>query len=184
MQKATLLGVVLLCVVLCGCDDVLVSAKLDPIQDDRLIGTWVDAADPEDAGVIEKSGNGYTMRSDKPDAEKTKFTLARSGDAEFAQLDEKCSDHVFSFPGDPRTCYRIVRIDFGTDSFTFGQIDIKKFRAVRDLHLKYRIAEAFEKDRDSTVCALIEASPAELLAFLSTYPKDAYTEGTQMRRKK
>ena len=171
------------CFLLSGCDDVLVSAKLDPIQDDRLVGTWVDATDPEDAGVIEKSGDGYTMRSDKENAEKTKFTLARSGDVEFAQLEEKCSDHVFSFPGDPRTCYRIVRIDFGTDSFSFSQIDIKKFQAARDLHLKYRIAEAFEKDRDSTVCALIEASPSELLAFLSTYPKDAYKEGSRMRRK-
>jgi hypothetical protein len=133
------------CVLLTGCDDVLVTAKLDPVQDDRLLGTWVDSDDPTDAGVIEKSGDGYTMRSDKPDGEKTKFTLARSGDVEFAQLEEECSGHAFSFRGDTRTCYSIVRMEFGADTFTFAQLDVAKFQNARHPNLKYRIATAFDK---------------------------------------
>jgi hypothetical protein len=175
--------VLLICLLLSGCDDVLATAKLDSVQDDRLVGTWVDADDPEDAGVIEKSGDSYTMRSDKPDAEKTRFTLARAGDVEFAQLEEKCSGHVFSYPGDTRTCFRIVRVEFAEDSFTFAEIDIEEFQDANDLHLKYKIASTFEKDGESTVCALIEASPPELLAFLAAYPEDGYKEGSRMRRR-
>jgi hypothetical protein len=178
-----LAALLLACVLLTGCDDVLVAAKLDPIQDDRIVGTWVDADDQKDAGVIERSGDGYTMRADKAGAEKTKFTLAVSGDATFAQLEEKCSGHVFSFPGDTRTCYRIVRLEFGADSIAFTEIDLEKFRNARGLGLKYRIAETFEKDGNGTACALIEATPSELLAFLSADPRDAYKEGNRMRRK-
>lgn len=183
MRTTALVGAVLLCLALTGCDDVLVTAKLDPIQDDRLVGTWVDSDDPSDAGVIEKSGDGYTMRSDSSDGEKTTFTLARSGDMEFVQLEDKCGGHVFSFPGDTRTCYRIERVEVGADSFSFAELDVNKFQAAKHVSLKYRIATDYDKDGNSTVCALIEADPTDLVAFLAGYPKDAYKEGSRMRRK-
>jgi hypothetical protein len=188
MRRATLLGTVILCVALTACDDVLTSVKLDPIQDDRLVGTWVDTDDPDDAGVIEKSGDGYTMRSDKPDAEKTKFTLARAGDTEFAQVEDKCSDHMFALPGDASTCYRIVRLEFGVDSFAFYQINLDKFRDGRNRSVQHRIGTGYlpyqdKKSGGSISCALIDAAPAALAEFLATYPKDAYGEGTSIRRK-
>jgi hypothetical protein len=171
------------CIVLTGCEDVLVLEKLPPIQDDRLVGTWANGDDPDDIGVIEKSGDGYTMRSAAPNGERVKLTLARSGSTEFAQVEEKCSSHVFSFTGDTRTCYRIVRVEFEGDSFTFWQIDLDKFRNSPDLDVQYRIATAQPRRGDKTSCALIDAPLSELVAFLAAYPKDGYKEGDRMRRR-
>jgi hypothetical protein len=171
------------CVLLTGCEDVLVLEKLPPLQDDRLVGTWASDDDPDDIGVIEKSGDGYTMRSSNPNGERVKLTLARAGSVEFAQLEEKCSNHVFSFTGDTRTCYRMVRIEFEGDSLTFWQFDLDKFRNSPELDVQYRLATAQPKRGNKTSCALIDASLPELVAFLATYPKDGYKEGDRMRRK-
>lgn len=171
-------------ILLAGCEDVLVLEKMPPIQDDRLVGTWATAGDPDDIGVIEKTGDGYTMRSSTPDGERVRLTLARAGEAEFALLEEKCSSHVFSYSGDVRTCYRLVRIEFDGDSLTFWQLDLDKFRNAPELDLQFRIATAQSKGREKTSCALIDAPLPELVAFLASYPKDGYKEGDRVVRKR
>ena len=171
------------CLLLTGCEDVLVLEKLPPLQDDRIVGSWASADDPDDIGVIEKSGEGYTMRSSNPNGERVKLTLARAGSVEFAQVEEKCSNHVFSFNGDARTCYRMVRLEFEGDALTFWQLDLDKFQNSPELDVQYRLATAQPKRGNKTSCALIDAPLPEVVAFLATYPKDSYKEGGRLLRK-
>jgi hypothetical protein len=173
-----------LCLILTGCDDVLVTAKLDPIQDDRVVGVWANSEDPADLGVIEKSGDGYAIQPEEPGGKPNKFTLSRVGEAVFAQMEEKCANHVFSFAGDTRTCYQLARLDFEGDSFVFQRIDLDKFRGAKNLNVQHIVATAYEKRGDHISCALINAPAADLLAFLTTYPRDAFTVGGRMLRRK
>jgi hypothetical protein len=175
--------IVVACILLTGCEDVLVLEKLPPIQDDRLVGTWASSDDPDDVGIIEKSGEGYIMRSSAPNGERVKLTLARAGNVEFAQLEEKCGQHVFSFAGDTRTCYRIVRIELEADSLRFWQLDVDQFQDADDLDVQYRVASAQPRRGDKTTCALIDAPLSELVAFLAAYPVDRYKEGDRLTRK-
>lgn len=171
------------CIFLTGCEDVLVLEKLPPLQDDRIVGSWASVDDPDDIGIIEKSGDGYTMRSTTPNGERVKLTLARAGSVEFAQVEERCSNHVFSYSGDVRTCYRMVRVELEGDELTFWQLDLDKFRDAPELDVQFRVATAQSKGRNKTSCALIDAPLPEVVAFLATHPKEAYKEGGRLRRK-
>jgi hypothetical protein len=102
---------------------------------------------------------------------------------EFAQIEEKCANHVFSFRGDTRTCYQIVRLEFTENSLTFRQIESEVFEKNPELSVEYRVATSHPKRGDSVTCALIESPAPELLAFLATLPSDNYQAGTRMLRK-
>ncbi|MEO5925128.1 MAG: hypothetical protein ABIR70_15005 [Bryobacteraceae bacterium] len=171
------------CFLLTGCDDLLVTTKLPPIQDDRVMGVWANPEDPTDLGIIGKRGDGYAIRPQEPGGEPTLFTLSRAGDALFAQIEEKCANHVFSFRGDSRTCYQIVRLDFDENSMTFRQLDPGVFEKIPDVNVEYRVATSHPKRGDSVTCALIESPGPELLAFLASLPSDSYKAGTRMLRK-
>ncbi len=179
-----LLSLLALCLLLTSCDDVLVSAKLPPIQDDRIVGVWSNPEDSDDLGKIEKSGDGYVIQPEEAGGKVTRFTLSRAGETEFAQLEDKCTGHVFSFPGDRRTCYQIVRVEFGVDSLTFQRIDTKMFEKDAELAIEYRIATSRPKRGDSVTCVLIESPAPEVLAFLATLPENSFKTETRMLRRK
>jgi hypothetical protein len=172
------------CLLLTGCDDVLVTSKLDPIQDDGIVGVWANIADPGDLGTIERNGDGYAIKPEERGGKPTRFTLSRAGDAEFAQIEEPCANHVFSFRGDTRTCYLIVRLEVNADSLTFRQLDPEKFHDDVESNIEYRVATVKPKRGTSTTCVLIEAPKADLLAYLATLPLDRYQPGIRMLRKK
>jgi len=182
MRIACHLGIALACLVLSGCDDVLVTTRLDPIRDDRVVGVWANPEDPNDLGIITRSGDGYAIRPREAGGKSTRFTLSRAGDVEFAQIEEKCANHVFSFQGDSRTCYLTLRLEFGANSLTFRQIGVDVFTKNPDLNAEYRIATSHPKRGDSVTCALIESPAPELLTFLASLPADSYKAGTRVLR--
>ena len=184
MARFTVLGLALLCLLLTGCDDVMITAKLPAIQDDRMVGNWANPEDPDDIGVIEKSGEGYVIKPRETGGKTTRFTLSKSGETLFAQVEDTCVGHVFSFPGDGRTCYQIVRLEFGVVSLVFQRIDTKMFEKDDDLGIQYRIATSKPKRGDSVTCVLIESPASEVLAFLATLPDSSYKAETRMLRRK
>ncbi len=101
----------------------------------------------------------------------------------FAQLEEKCTSHVFSFTGDTRPCYQIVRLEFEESALTFRQIDVKLFEKDPELSIEYRVATSHPKRGDSVTCALIESPAPDLLAFLAALPANNFKTGTRMSRK-
>lgn len=181
--RAFVFAAVLLCLGLTGCDDVMVTARLQPVSDDRVVGVWVNPEDPSDLGRIIRSGDGYAISPEAPGGETTKFTVSHAGDAVFAQIEEPCANHVFSFKGDTRTCYQMVRLEFSENAMTFRQLDPRLFERLPDVNLDYRVATSHPRRGDSVTCALIESPAAELVAFLGSLPADSYKAGTRMVRK-
>ena len=172
------------CLLLTACDDVLVIAKLPPVQDDRIVGVWANVEDPDDLGNIEKSGDGYVIKPQEAGGKVTRFTLARAGDSLFAQIEDACTGHVFSFPGDRRTCYQVALLEFGVDSLVFQRIDTKMFEKEEELSVEYRIATSKPKRGDSVTCVLIESPAPDVLAFLAALPPSSFKNGTRMLRRR
>lgn len=171
-----------MCLALTGCDDVLVTTKLEPVRDDRVVGVWANGEDPSDLGVIVRSGEGYEIKPDEAGGRSTRFTLGRAGEALFAQIEERCATHVFSIPGDTRTCYQIALLEFSGNSLTFHRLDPALFETLPEVNLEYRVATSHPKSGPSVTCALIESPAVELAAFLAALPAESYTPGMRMER--
>ena len=181
-------AIALACVVLVGCNDVLTTTQLDPVQDDRILGTWVDPNEPDDIGTIERNGVGYRARSadTAKDEEPISFTIARAGQQLFVQSEEKCVGHAFAHPNDNRQCYRISRIDIRPNELAFSEIDLDYFLKQSEhgkLAIEHFVARRVDKEGESTTCVLLEGTPAELSAFLAAYPSDGFKSSSRLRRK-
>jgi hypothetical protein len=162
---------------------VLTTTKLDPVQDDRILGKW--SGEKEDVAVeIVRSGTGYRIvDEDAP----TEFTLARAGASLFAQVPDKCSNHMFSFEGDTRKCYRLVRIEFGDGDFSMSQLSRQGFQDENDrnaVKIRHRIGIDARTDGDATICVLLHGTAEELAAVLAAYPKTAYEDAERILRVK
>jgi hypothetical protein len=174
--------------ILTGCDDVLTTIKLEPVQEDRILGAWSEPDSP-DTFDIERHENGYRIASHDPNGsgDPIDFTLARAGDTLFMQFRETCANHVFSYDGDTRTCYKLSRVELGTNEFTVYSVGLEGFLKQSSkgaVKVDHKISRSVSKDGTNTTCVLIEGTARDLSAWLAAYPKEAYDDPARVVRAK
>ncbi len=174
-------GIVLLLAILAtaGCDEVLSTAQLPSVREDRILGEWKDlgfpGAPPEADPLSIRFANGaYRMGTSDEFAKgnETSFTLARAGHLLIAQVPAPNHCDEFGTKGQP--CWGLYRLglagnrinwyDFdaqrlGRESFS-GALDI-----AHSLHRQRKDDGAF----DNTI--LLSADASGLQRFLDSYVK-------------
>ena len=190
-----------------GCQDVVSTSPLagegQAILDDRLLGTWVEPADPDDPKepedpdnpadevIVERgAGDRYQLTSfEDGEAQEFSVQLTQIGSHRFLQVAHDCSSHLFFQPDSGEQCYYFVKVEIEDDSLSFAMLDTDRVfqdSLSKKLSVEHEIRRQVGKDGIDSTCIILTAPTEELRRFLEAYTADGsvFEDSTTSVRKR
>ena len=190
-----------------GCQDVVSTSPLavegQTIFDDRLLGTWVEPADPDDPKgreapddpndqvIVSRGRDGRYQLTSFEDGEAQEFSaqLTQIGSHRFLQVAHECSSHLFFQPDSGEQCYYFVKIEVEDGSLSFAMLDYERVfqdSLSKKLSVEHEIRRQVGKDGINSTCIILTAPTEELRRFLEAYTADGsvFEESTTSVRKR
>lgn len=174
-----------------GCSDVYLSNPLNVVQNDAVVGRWLD-----DKGklaiVIERgSGNAYNSWSGddfKQGKAPNQFYVSDVGGMLFTEQQANCTGHKFEAPGDteaPKGCWAITRIVVSGSTINYFELDAmslvrQSIAGALEVANSYGVVSSKSSSQNSAQI-ILRGSTGELTAFLARH-KLSYSSPTTYYR--
>lgn len=170
-----------------SCQGVYTRAKLRAVQDDRVVGEWINDKESDETFTIRREGEDYVAQPAKKDEPPVPFRLVKAGNTLWVQYggNDPCDTFQSKAP-----CYGLARLAITPTGARAWEFDTQAmFQALvsdplgisYEMRRRVRLRQNGSPDIDTDF--LLTGDDAQIRAFLAKYG-ERFTGGTPFRYRK